>query len=242
MVAESLLKILSEAGVASRRKLTEAIKQGRVTVNGQVVEGFRHPVERAKDRIALDGRVIDFPSQPSVYLLLNKPAGVLSTAYDERGRKTVLGLLPPKYRQLRLYPVGRLDRDSTGLLLLTNDGDLTYRLTHPRFEHEKQYLVAIDGVLSPGEKRRLEEGIELDGKRTAPVAVREVKESLPFNYSITLHEGRKRQLRRMLASLGYSVRQLKRVRMGSLGLGALKEGAVRELNGQEVKALLSGNP
>ncbi|MDP3880296.1 MAG: pseudouridine synthase [Dehalococcoidales bacterium] len=240
MASESLLKVLSEAGIASRRKLTEAIKQGRVTVNGQVVDGFRFPVDSARDRVALDGRAIGFQTQSSVYLLLNKPAGVLSTTHDERGRKTVLSLLPPKYRHLRLYPVGRLDLDSTGLLLLTNDGDLTYHLTHPRFEHEKEYLVAIDGGLSPEEKRKLEQGIELDGKRTAPATVREVKNLPPFNYSITLHEGRKRQLRRMLAALGYRVQHLKRVRMGSLGLGSLREGAVRELDKREVRALTGG--
>jgi len=169
--------------------------------------------------------------------VLNKPSGIMSTTSDERGRRTVIDILPEKYRHLRLYPVGRLDKDSTGLLLLTNDGELTNRLTHPRFEQEKEYLVSISDKLKTEEERKLEQGIELEDGLTHPAAIKEV-DLPPFNYSITIHEGRKRQVRRMFESLGHPVLALKRIRLGSLNLGKLKEGEIRELSAKEVKTLL----
>ena len=218
--------------------MADAIRQGRLAVNGEVVDGFRHPVSE-NDRITLDGQPVDFKPRQAVYLVLHKPKDVLSTVADERGRRTVLDIIPQKYRRLRLYPVGRLDKDSTGLLLLTNDGELTYRLTHPRFENEKEYLLSINGRLKPDEKRKLERGIKLEDGMTYPAVVREVK-SPPFNYSLTIHEGRKRQVRRMLAALDYRVLALKRIRMGNLTLGDLKEGNIRQLTSQEIRTLLSG--
>jgi 23S rRNA pseudouridine2605 synthase len=232
-----LLKALTEAGVGSRRRIADAIKNGRVEVNGEPVEDFRHPVNPETDRVSVYGKLVDLKPRQVVYLMVNKPAGIITTTSDERGRKTVLDILPEKYRQLRLYPVGRLDKDSTGLLLLTNDGELTYRLTHPKFEHEKEYLIHIEGSLKPDEKRKLEKGFELEDGMTYPVVVKEIKSPPPFNYSITMHEGRKRQVRRMLANLGYQVLAIKRIRMGNLNLGNLKEGATRELNPEEVRAL-----
>jgi 23S rRNA pseudouridine2605 synthase len=237
-----LLKALTEAGVGSRRWITDAIKNGRVEVNGEPVENFRHPVNPETDRVSVNGKIIDLKPRRTVYLMVNKPAGILTTTIDERGRRTVLDILPERYRRLRLYPVGRLDKDSTGLLLLTNDGGLTYKLTHPRFEHEKEYLIHIDGMLKPDEIRKLEKGVELEDGMTYPVVVKEIKSQPPFNYSITMHEGRKRQVRRMLANLGYQVMALKRIRMGNLNLGNLKEGAIRELSPEEVRALLTTRP
>jgi 23S rRNA pseudouridine2605 synthase len=237
-----LLKALAEAGVGSRRRIADAIKNGRVEVNGEPVENFRHPVNPEIDRVSVNGKVVDLKPRRTVYLLVNKPLGILTTTSDERGRRTVLDILPEKYRSLRLYPVGRLDKDSTGLLLLTNDGDITYKLTHPRFEHEKEYLIHIDGRLKPDEKGKLEKGFELEDGMTYPVAVKEIKSQPPFNYSITTHEGRKRQVRRMLASLGYQVLALKRIRMGNLHLGNLREGAARELTAAEVRVLLEVKP
>jgi 23S rRNA pseudouridine2605 synthase len=237
-----LLKALAEAGVGSRRWITDAIKSGRVEMNGEPVENFRHPVNPETDRVSVNGKLVDLSSRRTVYLMVNKLVGILTTTSDERGRRTVLDILPEKYRHLRLYPVGRLDKDSTGLLLLTNDGELTYRLTHPRFEHEKEYLIHIDGRLKPDEIRKLEEGFELEDGMTYPVVVKEMKSQPPFNYSITMHEGRKRQVRRMLANLGYRVLELKRIRMGNLHLGNLKEGAIRELTTAEIRALLAGKP
>ena len=242
MISESLLKVLTGAGIASRRRLADAIRQGRVEVNGEVVEDFRYPVNRETDRISVHGRAVHLEPIHSVCLMLNKPRGILSTTSDERGRRTVLDILPEKYRRLRLYPAGRLDKDSTGLLLLTNDGELTYRLTHPRFEHKKEYLIHVDGQLKPDEKKKLEQGIQLEEGMTYPAVVREVKSSPPFNYSIEIHEGRKRQARRMFAALGYRVLALKRVRIGNIGLGELKEGNVRELSAEEISVLLSVKP
>jgi 23S rRNA pseudouridine2605 synthase len=237
-----LLKALTEAGVGSRRRIADAIKNGRVKVNGKPVENFRHPVNPETDRVSINGKLVDLKPRRTVYLMVNKPAGIITTTSDERGRRTVLDILPEKYRHLRLYPVGRLDKDSTGLLLLTNDGELTYRLTHPKFEHEKEYLIHIEGILKPDEKRKLEKGFELEDGMTYPVVVKEIKSPLPFNYSITMHEGRKRQVRRMLANLGYQVLAIKRIRMGKLNLGNLKEGAIRELTTEEVCALLAARP
>jgi len=218
--------------------MADAIKNGAVKVNGEIVEDFRFPLNPAVDHVFVYGRQVNLKPSRTVYLMINKPQGILTTTDDERGRQTVMDMLPEKYRHLRLYPVGRLDKDSTGLVILTNDGELTYRLTHPRYEHDKEYLVQIDGTLEAVEKRKLTNGIELEDGITYPIHIKEIK-APPFNYSLTMHEGRKRQVRRMLANLGYRVMNLKRVRMGGLVLGNLRDGAVRELTDIEVKAMLT---
>ena len=171
-------------------------------------------------------------------LMLNKPLGLLTTTRDDRGRKTVLDILPAEYRGLGLYPVGRLDHDTSGLLLLTNDGSLTFRLTHPRFELGKEYHVHVETTLSAQERESLERGMLLDDGITAPAAVKEISYDPPYNYSITIHEGRTRQVRRMFAHLGYTVRALKRVRMGNLRLGELAEGHFKKLSVQEIASAL----
>ena len=237
MPAKSLIKVLTEAGIGSRRRMAEAIKQGKVKVNGEVAESFNHPVDPEKDRVLFDGRAIDLKPDKIICLMLNKPEGIVSTVSDEKGRRTVLNILPEKYKRHRLYPVGRLDIDTTGLLLMTKDGDLTYRLTHPRFEYEKEYLVYVRSSLNPEEKRQLQRGILLEDGMTHPAVVKEI--SLPpFNYSVTIHEGRKRQVRRMFERLRHTVLALKRVRIGSLNLGDLKEGEVRQLTAKEITALI----
>lgn len=233
MQKQSLLKALTQAGIGSRRRLSAAIKEGRVAVNGDVVTGFNYPVDLGKDNISLDGRLVDIKPQQFVYLKLNKPKGVLSMVRDERGRRTVIDFLPQKYCHLRLYPVGRLDKDSSGLILLTNDGNLAHRLTHPRFEHEKEYEILVKGELKAGKIRQLEAGIKLEDGKTSPAMVKKLK-SNDYNYSITIHEGRKRQLRRMFEALGHPVFELKRVRMGRIKLGNLKEGGVREVEKGEI--------
>ncbi|MEA3253773.1 MAG: pseudouridine synthase [Chloroflexota bacterium] len=240
MEARPLLKLLIEAGLGSRRRMADAIRRGRVQVNGEGVEGFSHLVDVEKDTVTVNGEVVELRLEPLVYLMLNKPAGVLSTTRDERGRRTVMDLLPGKYRGLRLYPVGRLDKDSTGLIILTNDGRLTYRLTHPRFEREKEYLVFIEGRLRPVDKERIRNGLQLDDGMTCPAVLKEIEASPPFNYRIAIHEGRKRQVRRMFEKLGYPVLALKRVRIESLSLGKLGKGQTRELSAREVGKLLSG--
>ena len=235
----TLLKALTEAGLGSRRKMSDAIKNGKVSVNGVIAENFRLPVNTEADRILFDGRPINLQSEQPIYLMLNKPDGLLCTTSDERGRRTILDILPEKYRRLRLFPVGRLDLDSTGLLILTNDGALTYQLTHPRFEHEKEYLVQIEGSLQPRERQNLEHGVKLEDGLTAPAIIKDVRSTPPYNYSLTIHEGKKRQIRRMFAHLGYRVLTLKRIRMGSLVLGNLQEGQTRELTAREVKSLMN---
>jgi 23S rRNA pseudouridine2605 synthase len=218
--------------------MADAIMRGSVRVNGAVVSDLRYVVDIENDRITVDGRTIDIKPKPFVYLMLNKPSGVLSTVRDECGRKTVIDILPVKYRRLGLHPVGRLDKDSTGLLLMTNDGEFTYRLTHPKFECEKEYLVQVDGRLKPDEVRALERGVELEDGMTHGAVVKLNRSTPPFNYSITLHEGRKRQVRRMFAALGHRVVALRRVREGSVELGELGEGEARELSAGEVGRLL----
>jgi len=217
--------------------MADAIRSSRITVNGQVAEDFRLLVNTKTDRVQLDNHPVTLSMEKPVCLMLNKPQGILSTTEDERGGRTVQDILPEKFRRLRLYPVGRLDKDTTGLLLLTNDGDLTNRLTHPRYEHEKEYLIQIAAKLTLVEKQKLERGILLDDGMTSPARIREVTIK-PYNYSLTIHEGRKRQVRRMFARLGYRVLALKRVRTGNLTLGELKEGAVRELTAREIALLL----
>lgn len=236
MPSESVIKLLTSSGCGSRRQMTAAIKQGRVAVNGRTIESFNHPVDILKDTVSLDGKKLVFDKEPRIYLMLNKPEGALSTTESERGEVTVIDLLPPEYQGKRLYPVGRLDKDSTGLLLLTNDGDLTFHLTHPRFQQKKEYLVKIEGQLTPDEISKLEKGIELEDGKTSPARVRPVS-SNGYNYAVTIHEGRKRQIRRMFASLGYRVLELKRVRLGPLRLGDLEEGETRHLTATEIRSI-----
>jgi 23S rRNA pseudouridine2605 synthase len=237
MTETTLLKLLTDTGIGSRRKMTEAIKQGKVFVNGIMAENFRQPVNTATDKVLFEGRTVTTNAETPVYLMLNKPDGVLCTTSDDRGRRTILDILPAQYRNLRLYPVGRLDLDTTGLLVLTNDGPLTYQLTHPKFEHEKEYLVQIEGTLELKERQNLEHGVRLEDGVTAKAAIREMR-AAPYNYSLTIHEGKKRQIRRMFAHLGYTVKALKRIRMGNLQLGTLRDGQVRELTAREIKFLL----
>jgi 23S rRNA pseudouridine2605 synthase len=232
-----LVKALVLAGYGSRRRMAEAVKQGRVLVNGRVAASFTQLVDTDKDLLLLDGEAVRPAPDEPVYLLLNKPAGFLSTTRDERGRPTVMELLPEKYKHKNLYPVGRLDLDSRGLLLLTNDGDLTFRLTHPRFEKEKEYLVELDRPLSEADSARFEAGLELEDGMTWPVRLSRRQANPPL-YSVVLHEGRKRQLRRMFGSLGYKVADLQRVRMGGLTLGTLAEGKTRELSAVEKAEIL----
>jgi 23S rRNA pseudouridine2605 synthase len=209
----------------------ELIADGRITVNGDVAELGRR-VDPLSDRIAVDG--VPLSTRPGlVYYLLNKPAGVVSTAADPQGRPTVVGLLPA---EPRVHPVGRLDIDSEGLLLLTNDGDLTFHLTHPRFGVEKEYLVSVRGRFRPAEVRQLREGVALDDGLTAPAKVALVQPDL---VKIVIHEGRNRQVRRMCAAVGHPVERLVRVRIGPLADRSLGPGEWRPLAFAEVRALAS---
>jgi len=227
---------LSHAGIASRRKSAELIRRGSVTVNGRIVTqpGFR--VDPGKDEILCGGKRCVF--EKPVYLVINKPKGVITTKSDSLGRKTVFDILPKL--PCRLYHVGRLDRDSSGLLLLTNDGEVAYRLTHPKHEIERVYDVVIAGLLIHDEKRRLERGIYFDGKRTSPCRIEEIKTQRSQSLvRVTLHEGKKRQLRRMFEIAGHPVMRLERIGFGPLALGKLRPGEFRFLGANEIKRLKS---
>jgi 23S rRNA pseudouridine2605 synthase len=232
---ERLQKVLSYAGVASRRKAEEIIRQGRVTVNGKVVTRLGTKVDPGRDEIRVDGERVQVASS-HVYVLLNKPRGVLSTMKDQRGR-TALGDLVTI--PVRLYPVGRLDVTSEGLILLTNDGELTNLLTHPRYEHEKEYLVLVNGTPSDKTLEVWQRGVMLDGQLTAPARVEVLKPGDPSLLRIVMREGRKRQIRSVASLLGHPVRELKRVRLGPLQLGALESGQWRYLTAPEIRELES---
>jgi 23S rRNA pseudouridine2605 synthase len=234
-----LLKALQKAALGSRRALAVAIIKGNVSVNGTPIDNLNFPLDIEKDKVAIGGKKIDLQPKDLVVLMLNKPRGIISTTSDEQGRQTVIDLLPEKYRGDKLYPVGRLDKDSTGLLLLTNDGDLAYKLTHPRFEHEKEYRIRIRGELAPGQQRNLEEGVDLEDGRTYPAKVARIEAAEPYTYSMVIHEGRKRQVRRMFESQGHSVITLHRVRIGALRLGNLPESEARPLTAKETRLLLA---
>jgi len=195
------------------------------------------PVFPGLDAITCDGKPVRFKPSEMLVFMLNKPLDVLSTTRDQRGRKTVIDLLPERYRSLGLYPAGRLDYDSTGLLILTNDGNLTYRLTHPRFEHEKEYHVTISAKLNDEQKEKLEKGMLLEDGMTYPAVIKEVHDAA-YTYSITIHEGRHRQIKRMFMIVGHEVKALKRIRIGRLELGDLEEGQIKKLSQAEIGRLL----
>jgi 23S rRNA pseudouridine2605 synthase len=218
---------LARAGVASRRKADELIKAGRVRVNGEV--GQLNTFVAARDRVEVDGRVV--AKQRLAYVLLHKPRGVVTTASDPRGRPTVVSLVDlPE----RVMPVGRLDADTTGALLLTNDGELAHRLAHPRYGVEKTYVVDVEGTPSPEALRALETGVELDDGSTAPARARLLA---PSRVELTIHEGRNRQVKRMLEAVGHPVQRLHRSRYAGLSADDLEAGAWRELSGGEVARL-----
>ncbi len=226
---ERLQKVLARAGIGSRRVAEELIDAGRVQVNGQVaVLGRRADPER--DVVAVDGTPIG-TAQGLAYRLLNKPCGVVATAEDPQGRPTVVELVPA---EPRVVPVGRLDFDTEGLLLLTNDGQLHHRLTHPSFGVEKEYLAEVEGELSPRALQRLRAGVELDDGVTAPA---KASSPAPNLLKLTLHEGRNRQVRRMCEAVGHPVRRLVRTRIGPLVDGSLPPGTWRDLSREEVRAL-----
>jgi len=231
---ERLQKVLASAGIASRRDCEVLIAEGRVAVNGKIVRVPGTRVDPEQDEISVDGKPIGAIS-PRTYVMLHKPAGVVSTTDDPQGRPTVVDLVKV---DARLFPVGRLDFDSEGLLLLTDDGELTQRLTHPSHQVEKEYRVLLDRAPSPDALRQWREGVELDGVRTAPAWV-EVLERAPEGVwtRVVLHEGRKRQIREVAKLLGYQVLRLIRVREGPLTLGDLPAGEWRLLSEQEVEQL-----
>ncbi len=235
---ERLQKFLAHAGVASRRKCEELILQGKVKVNGQVVRELGTKIDPEKDIVHVNNRKIS-AKKNYVYIMVNKPRGYVSTVKDERGRKTVIDLVKEKMDlKERIYPVGRLDYDSEGLLLLTNDGALTYALTHPKHQVSKTYKVRVKGMPSVDKLEQLAQGVELADGKTAPAKVY-LTHVLNKNalLEITIREGRNRQIRRMCEHIGHPVLRLVRIRFGPLELRKLASGDVRELTKAEVTAL-----
>ena len=229
-----LQKYLASCGVASRRTAEKLIADGRVSVDGQIITEMGVQVEVGQD-IRVDGKPVT-PEPEKRYIMYHKPAGEVTTASDPEGRATVLD----KFRNfpVRLYPIGRLDYDSEGLLLLTNDGDLTERMLHPSHEVEKVYLARVSNEFTPAEARRLENGVMIDGRKTARAKVKILGfKNLYTDILVTIHEGRNRQVRKMVAEVGHEVVMLRRIRFGPLKLGELPRGMWRELTSEELSEL-----
>lgn len=226
-------KYLANIGVGSRRSIDKLISESKVKVNGRIALPGQK-IDPNQDQIEVAGDEIR-PDTQKVYIVLNKPKGVISSAEDELGRKTVLSLVPSK---VRLYPVGRLDENSTGLILLTNDGELTYKLTHPKFETSKTYQLLIQGEVTQSQLDQLRNGVTIKDKVTSPASVEVIKaHGNRAVLNITIHEGWYHQVRRMCAAVGINLIELKRLSMGSLELGDLAVGKYRHLSFDEIKTL-----
>jgi len=234
---ERLQVVLARFGIASRRSVVSLIEAGKVTVNGKTVleKGFR--VNASSDKITVDGKEtsIEVPLEKR-YFIFNKPKGVMTTLQDPHAERTVVDFF--KDVSARVFPVGRLDRDTTGLLIMTNDGELAFRLTHPKFGVKKRYRARVEGVVTEEKVKRLERGIDLEEGRTAPCVIEiEVKTSKETILFVTLHEGKKRQIRRIFERVGHRVIELERLSYGPLSLGDLRFGEKRELKAYEIKQL-----
>ena len=233
---ERIQKLMAQAGIGSRRECETLIEKGRVMVNGRTAT-LGQKADPATDTIVVNGRPIKPLQTESLYIALNKPKGVISSLEDEleEGRTTVRDLIPlPGH----LYPVGRLDKQSTGLILMTNDGDLAHKLTHPRYGHEKTYKVNVEGRIPHEALEKWRGGMYLDGRKTIPAQITVIRQDVSFTHlEIVMREGRKRQIRRVANMLGYPVTQLVREKIGPVTLGGLKLGDWRHLTDKEVEAL-----
>lgn len=231
---------LARAGMGSRRQMERAVADGRVTVDGNLVKTMGVKVDPESAVVTLDGRPARLP-KAHTYVILNKPRGALSTVRDERRRQTVMDLLPALWRKARIYPVGRLDLDSDGLILMTNDGELAHRLMHPRYRHEREYRVTVTTKPDQDTLDRLCQGIELEDGKTASATV-EIVERDGSNtvLRMVLRQGKNRQIRRMMSACRLEVVELRRVRLGGIDLGELSPGESRELDDDERRQLLAG--
>ena len=235
---EILQKYLAEAGIASRRKSEEWIASGRVKVNGVVVTALGTKIDPQKDQVLFDDQPVVISGEKKIYLMLHKPEGYVTTAKEQFGRPAVLDLV--RDVKQRIFPVGRLDYDTSGLLLLTNDGELTYRLTHPKYDVDKTYIAKLYGVPDDMDLQKFRRGVMVDGRKTRPAKIRilEIEKDRRFcTAEIILHEGKNRQVRKMCDAIKHPVAQLKRVATGTLTLGDLPKGAYRPLTEKEVQYL-----
>ena len=234
-----LNKYLTLCGLGSRRSVEPLITSGKIRINGRVEKNLGVYVETETDQVEYDGRQIHLHRQFH-YIILNKPKGYITTTRDEKGRPTVMDILPEKYMRTGVFPVGRLDRDSEGLLLLTNDGDLAHRLTHPGYKVTKEYIIELDRPLSREHKSKAEKGVFIHQLKikTRPARIR-VLTHTPHIVQVFISEGKKRQLRYTFSNMGYHVQKLTRVSYGPLQLKGLHRGSHRSLRGKEIKALLS---
>lgn len=230
-----LQKFMAKCGVASRRKSEEIILMDRVKVNGNIVRELGFKVDETKDRVEVDGNVLKV-EEKKVYILLNKPVGYITTVSDEFGRKKVIDLLLGIKE--RVYPVGRLDYDTSGLLLLTNDGDLAYRITHPKYEKSKKYIAKVSGIPNEKKLQEFRDGLQIEDYITskAKVDILDIAEKNAI-LEITIHEGKNRQVRKMCSKIGHPVIELRRVEIGKIKLGDTKEGEWRHLTQEEIEFL-----
>lgn len=228
---ERLQKYMARCGVASRRKCESLITSGKVSVNGQIVDSLGSKVNSSVDEVLVNGKVIKL-EEKKIYIMLNKPEGYVTTNSDERGRKTILDLVKV---QERIYPIGRLDYDSSGLLLLTNDGDIYNKIIHPRVKLNKKYIVKVKGIFTSEEIERFEKGIDIGGYITADAKINIIKKFKDScEVCVIIHEGKNRQIRKMCSKLSHDVISLKRVEIGKLKLGNLEKGKWRELKSHEL--------
>lgn len=229
-----LNKYMADCGVDSRRGCDKIILEGRVRVNNKLVNELGFMVNEDNDTVKVDGKKIVLQSK-NVYIMLHKPKGYVTTVKDDKERKTVMELVDVK---LRVYPVGRLDFDTEGLLILTNDGDMTYKLTHPKYEVTKKYVARVEGEITEQDLEQLRKGVEIDGKKTAPAKAKLVeKYDNGCKVELTIHEGRNHQVKKMFEAIGKTVAFLKRTEMGEIRLGGLGRGKWRYLNDKEIAYL-----
>jgi len=232
-----LHKYIANCGYVSRRRAELLIRAGRVQVNGRTVTEVGTSIHTPRDRVIINGDLVEPPAR--VTIVLHKLQGFITSTHDTHERLTVMDLLPRRMQELGVKPVGRLDQGTSGLLVLTNDGDLNHHLTHPRYEIEKEYQVEVEGRPNRAALERVEQGIVIEGERTAPARISDVKPLAgSTRLSIVISEGRKRQIKKMFEAVGHQVLKLSRVRLGGLLLGDLSPGAWRELNRSEVELLL----
>ncbi|MCQ2019710.1 pseudouridine synthase [Clostridium butyricum] len=235
---ERLQKFMASCGIASRRKCEELILLGKVKVNGNIIEELGFKVNPFEDIVEYDGRVIT-KEERKVYIMINKPEDVITSVKDEKDRKTVIDIVKVNER---IFPIGRLDYDSSGLILLTNDGELYNKIIHPRVELDKKYVAVVKGEVSLDDKEKFESGIDIGGYITAPAKLKMLEYSHRKDLStieVCIHEGKNRQIRKMCSAINHEVMSLKRVSIGNIRLGQLKKGEYRYLNDEEMKYLMS---